>query len=241
MKSLFRTSSRLSRFLMLLPLLAIAAPVSAATVSFNTAFGPSSIPFSPTAYALPKFDPALGTLTQVTLQLDASTSAGSITFDNESAVSTDVTLGIGATVTASAPSAVAITVVPVQSGSTPVGSPVSADDDGAPDFLGADAFTVSGGAGADSDSDSSADALVLAAYTASFFGETFDTLIDAVLYTNLSASGGFGPLDAQAGITSGLITVTYDYVAVPEPASIVLGGLGACALGLVGWRRRRAG
>jgi hypothetical protein len=240
MKLPVRTSLRLSRFLFLVPLLVVAAPLHAASISYNTTFGPSGIPFSPTAYSLPKFDSALGTLTEVILQLEATTSAGSITFDNESGVSTAVTLGIGATVTANAPSAVAITVVPVQSGSTPVGSPVGADDDLDPDFIGADSFTVTGGVGADSDSDSSTDALVLAAYTAAFPGETFDTLIDAVLYTNLSASGGFGPLDATAGITSGVITVTYNYVAVPEPASVVLGALGVCALGLVAYRRRRA-
>ena len=77
------------------------SPATAATISFDDTFGPLAVPFPATALAtLSLFDPALGTLTKVTLTLDADTSAGSIAFDNEALIATDVTLGIGAEVTA---------------------------------------------------------------------------------------------------------------------------------------------
>ena len=66
----------------------------AATISFADSYGPLAVPFPAAPLAtLSLFDPALGTLTKVTLTLDADTSAGTIAWDNEAPVSTDITLG----------------------------------------------------------------------------------------------------------------------------------------------------
>ena len=113
--------------------IAIVAPAANAdTVSYNDTFGPKTVPFVPEALAnLPLFNPANfggAALTKVTLTLDADTFAGAITWDNESGVVTDVTLGIGAKVTAasSVGSLLAVTATPLQLGSA-TGVPI--DDD----------------------------------------------------------------------------------------------------------------
>jgi hypothetical protein len=181
---------------------------------------------------LPLFDPILGTLTKVTLTLDASTSAGTISFDNESGVPTTLTLGIGAEVNATAPSALTITAVPLQLGN---GS-VTGDDDGAADFIGADSFSVTGGSGSDSDTASITTPALLLPYIGV---GTFDVYVESELSTFLSTSGGFGPLDANAGVTSGLVTVTYEYTAVPEASTLAMVGLAGLSLATV-YRRRKA-
>ena len=208
----------------------------AATISFSDTFGPSAIAIPTTTIPLLKFDPALGTLTLVELSLDANTSAGSIAWDNEAAIPTDVTLGIGAEVTATAPSALAAVAVPLQLGSA-LG--IAADNDGAADFVGTDAFSVVGGSGNDSDSDASGLAAVLLAYTATFAGETFNTDIDSLVQNFLSTTGGFGPIQQTPGAFDGTVEVIYTYNPIPEPSTAALAALGLLGLGWFGWRRRR--
>lgn len=205
------------------------------TISFDAPFGPSPVASPTTSISLPKFDPALGTLTMVELILDAETSAGSIGFDNEAGVGSDVTLGIGAEVTATAPSALTAVAVPLQ---TDDGT-VDPDNDGAADFIGSDAFEVVGGSGTDNDSDSSTAAPVLAAYTATFLGELFDTDIDSVAETFLSSTGGFGPIDPTPGVFEGTVEVIYTFTPIPEPSTLVLAGCGLLAMGWFGIRRKR--
>ncbi len=206
----------------------------AATISFDDTYGPVAVPSTTITVPLPKFDPTLGTLTKVTLTLDAETSAGTISWDNEAPVASDITLGIGAEVTATAPSALTAVAVPLQTDS----GQTDADNDGAADFLGTDAFAVTGGSGSDSDMDMSTLPATLALYTATFLGETFDTTIDSAVETFLSTSGGFGPIDPVPGITEGMVTVTYEYVPIPEPATFTLAGIGCLALALLARRRR---
>lgn len=205
----------------------------AASISFSSPYGPDSVGSAPTSISLPKFDPALGTLLSVTLELDAIADSGTIVWDNEAAVPSTVTLGIGATVTATAPAALTVVAVPVQIGN---GS-VEADNDDAPDFVGTDSFTVTGNVGVDSDSATLNAGL--APYIAAFLGENFDVTIASTVYTFLSTSGGFGPIDTTPGDSSGLVTVTYNYQPVPEPASVVLGLFGVAGLALVVARRRK--
>jgi hypothetical protein len=62
----------------------------------------------------------------------------------------------------------------------------------------------------------------------------------------VTGNGGFavsGVSDSTIQVSSfaanGLVTVTYEYAAVPEPSSVVLSVFGAFGLALAGWRRRR--
>ncbi len=205
-----------------------AAPVMADEISHSNTYGPTGVAFAGLAVPLLKFDPGLGTLTKVTLELDANTDSGSIKWDNEASIPSDIVMGIGAEVTATAPlGLIALTAIPLQSGS----GTVAADNDGAADFLGTDSFGITGGSGNDSDSDFTQSSL--ATFIATFAGETFDTTVDSVVSTYLYTTGGYGPIDSVPGMTDGTITVTYEYV--PEPATMSLLAVGAVAL----LRRRR--
>ena len=107
---------------------------SATTISLADPFGPLAVP----------------TLTKVTLTLDASTSGGTIAWDNEALVQTDVILGIGAEVTTVGLAGITAVAVPLQTGSA-LG--IAADNDDPFDFAGTDSFSVVGGSGSDSDMD----------------------------------------------------------------------------------------
>lgn len=205
-----------------------ASSATAATISYDDTFGPTAVPFPAAPLAtLSLFDPALGTLTKVTLTLDANASGGTIAWDNEALISTDITLGIGAEVTAVGLAGVAAVAVPLQLDSA-VG--IDADNDGAADFLGTDAFAVVGGTGSDSDSD------VLLAGLGPYIGVgTFDVEITAIVETYLSTTGGFGPIDPFPGVTDGTVTVTYEFTPVPEPSTALLLTVG---LVVIATRRR---
>ncbi len=207
-----------------LSLVLAAAPAAAGTISYNANYGPTGVPDAGTTVSLNQFDEATyGTLVKITLTLDGTASAGSITWDNESGVVTDVTLGIGGEVTAVAPSALTLVVVPLQLGN---GFNIVADDDGyPPDFAGADSFTVAGGTGTDSDSSVLTNAALFAPYKGT---GTFDVDISSIVRTLVMTTGGTGETQPTAGVTSGVVTVTYEFV--PEPATMALllaGGLGA--------------
>jgi hypothetical protein len=206
--------------------------VHATTISFNDTYGPVAVPAAPAVLAnLQQFDPALGTLTKVTLTLDADAFAGQIDWDNEALIVTDVTLGIGAQVTATGLAGATAIAVPLQLGSA-IG--VAADNDGAPDFVGTDSFSVIGGIGNDVDSD------ILVAGLGPYIGiGTFGVTVGAVVQPFLSTSGGFGPLQPYPGSTDGTVTVTYEFTPIPEPGTALLFSGGMLGLAVAGRRRAR--
>ena len=198
-----------------------AATSHAATISFNNSFGPVAVPLASTALApLSLFDPSLGTLTEVKLTLDADAFAGSIDWDNEAGIPTDVTLGIGAEVMITTTFGNSVVVVPLQLGSA-LG--VAADNDGAADFIGTDSFSVVGGIGNDANDAVLTAALDLANYTG--IG-TFGIDVEAIVTNFLSTTGGFGPIQQTPGQTQGTVTVAYEFIPIPEPSTALLLGLG---------------
>ena len=213
--------------------LILSAVSSAAMISYNTSYtGVGAVSPSSVIGQLQKFDSSLGTLTYVSLTLNSTTYAGTLTWDNESAVVTDVELKIGAEVTASTLGGLLVTIAtPLQAGSQ---SAVGADDDASPDFVGSDSFTLSGNTGNDIQTNGSSSASVLTAFTASGT-EYFDVYLGSILKKTVSTTGGYGAEQYTAGVTDGTVTVCYTYT-VPEPATIAMLGIGC--LGLI--KRRKA-
>ncbi len=165
----------------------------------------------------------------MTLTLDAFTSAGTIRFDNEADIATDATLGIGAEVTAVGLAGITAIAIPLQTNSV---VNLAADNDGAADFIGTDAFGVTGGSGFDSDFD------ILVAGLAPYIGlGSFNVNVSAVVTTSLSTTGGFGPIDPAPGNTFGNVTVTYEYTPIPEPSTAML--VGFSLVGALAVARRR--
>lgn len=199
------------------------ASANAAMISFSDTFTSQPVP-GMTTLNLPKFDPALGTLLKVTIELDATANGGSISFDNESTATpgANVTLTIGATLEAIAPNGATLIAIPTTMASSMVGP----DSDGDPDFVGSDAFTLIGMPSSDSDM-----AMLnsgFAPYIAAFMGDTFEVMISSENFATWSVTNGFGPGQSSPGEAGGTFTVTYEYI--PSPGTFALGALGLCAM-----------
>ncbi len=205
---------------------------SAATISYNVSFTdpvPNNTPG--TVYSLSQFDPSLGTLTSVVLEVSGGISAG-VTGENDSAVAGNLTASLTGNLQVAGPGGINLAVI-FSDSEGPI--PVDATD-GTPD---------SGGDFVDFGilSDTGADSGFLSSGFTPFIGTgSFDVTV--------SNDGGFnisGVTDSSLGVagfeSSGLVTVTYDYTpngpppeVVPAPAALAFIGAGMLALGAV--RRR---
>ncbi len=200
----------------------------AGTISYNNGFGFALSPGSQVV-SLPQWDPSAfpgQTLASVELKVDATVGAD-VTAENDSVIGgnmgVDLTGLVGAT-----SSGLSATAAVLQSAGPVAVSASDGNPGSGPDFV--DFGSISG---SDSDSDT-----IIAGLAPYIGAGNFNA--------NVNGNGGFsvsGVSDSTIQVsnfaTSGLVTVTYNFVPVPEPASVVLGTLGACGLALVGGRRRR--
>lgn len=199
----------------------LAAPAAAATVMDSA---PWSFPLSPGSQLVnvSQFNPALGTLNSVTVQLDAAIGAN-VTGENDSAIPGNVTLNLSGNASATAPNAFVIVLLNAAAG--PVGlAATDAVPGSGPDYHD---FGVVGQNGSNSN---------LASPMAPYIGV-------GTVGVTVNASGGFslsGVSDSSLQISgfaaNGLVKVIYDYTPVPEPTALMLLGIGGLAL----LRRRTA-
>lgn len=220
-----------------LPML-LAVPSFAASVSYSAAapgaFGgaPSFATTSPTNWnqtlALPLFNPILGSLNSVTLQVLGGV-YGNVRLENEDASAAAISYTLAAQVTATGLSGITVVVLPAASGTFN-----ASVYDGTTDFGGTSGTTFSGLFNTASNATSSSVLALLAAYTGA---GTFNVNVAASGTSSSSGSGNWlSGFNTRAGA---LVTVTYDYdapIQTPEPASFVLAGAGLIAAGL--FRRR---
>jgi len=184
-------------------------------------------------------------LTKVTLTIEASSTGGLATFDNESPSAGMAFVSIGTSLRLRGPTPASAPTLEVeaqpQSSNTAGFAP---DNDGAPpDFTGSDSVTVIGTLSADFESSwiTASDALgpyrgnglVSFSFIASTSARAFGVpLPDALIGATLIDTANFRPTSA--------FTATISYEFVPEPSSILLAGIGFLGLAARGWRLTRS-
>lgn len=226
----------------LVALLALASPSEAGVDSHSVSFGPWSLPQASQTFYLPKFDPALGPLTQVEFILSGTAFAGTLKWDGEGGLPTDLTLGIGARMTATGPVSLNVQAVPLQQASTDISGP---DDEPGfvypPNWSGPDYFEVTGGTGSDSATQTWTSAGDLAFFTQTAPGDTFSIEVEAMDEMSIQTTGGaWGYPLSEFGQVNGTATVRYHFEGVvPEPSSFGLLLMAACPAVLLRRRCRR--
>lgn len=196
-----------------------------------------SIPTQGTDWAdnlvVPLFNPSLGTLTQVQIVLNGDV-GGSAGYENTSTTSTSsVTLNLSSTIVLTGPNSLLIDVVPLANFSIPAvpGVPIY---DGFSDYAGTSGATLTNLTGSAMDMDTITNPGDLLAYYTGL-----GTISFPVTATGSSLGGGSGNINTSFSSTAGAsieITYTYD-VAIPEPSSVAIVGLGI--IGTLAARRFR--
>jgi hypothetical protein len=220
---------------------ALAGFSSAATITQSVSYG--FVPTGTVPLTFTKFDTTLGTLTGVTVSVDMTKQRGQLEVDNDSA-----TFG-GITMTHQVIGALSSTVSLVKTGGAS-----SVGQSGSVTAINSQSATVGVSSG---DLTTTFDATLLSDYAV--FTPGTSTVNDSgnidAAFINQYAFAGFQNFVITMGATQavsatglsalqqaftnsdidGKVTVVYEYNAVPEPASALLGGFGVLAL----LRRRR--
>lgn len=202
-----------------LPTPARAVPV---TETFTATFGPFSVPFTGQSIDVSKFNPALGTLTGVRIDLSISGTASegvvnsgtrSRTFGGGTASISVVANGPGAgSTTATASSLLASMSIPAHTSLTVTGSTAAASS----------FYDVTGS---------------LTAYKG--IGTVAIPLHGSRSFSGVAC--GTGLSCTPAAVASGDVRVIYSYLSVPEPAGAAVLGMGLIGLATVRRSRRTHG
>lgn len=198
-------------------------------------------------FVLPQFNPALGTLESVVVEVTGFSIGGVNQIDNESATdSGSATLTLGSSVTiVSGADTMTVVVLPSES----VTGSVTTDTDVAPNFVGTDTLGISGTTSQDTDSNSP---VALAPYIGTgnitfSFASTGNTSIglNAPLdFVDFFGPNGFG-INSVNPYYYLNASITYQYtasntpMAAPEPGTLVIGSLLACTAVPFARKRRR--
>ncbi|HEY2841843.1 MAG TPA: choice-of-anchor E domain-containing protein [Pirellulales bacterium] len=208
----------------------MSAAASAATVSY----GPVSVGPSPTgsggSFGVTQFDPSLGTLTQVDLDVTGNSDGGSNGLQNLSGFPGNASVTIGSNITVSGPATLTVLTFPNNSNSGPVAPFTGAIDF---TFSGPDSVLVNGVPSSDSNSSS------ITSGMAPYIG------LSTVNFNYSSAANTSNAADVSPTFSSTTApnfgfsaTVTYHYTPVPEPTTLALAGLGALGLAFAARRKR---
>lgn len=202
----------------------VAAAASAATITHNGAIATQTTNWN-SPISLPLFDPALGTLTNVSWTLGGNVE-GSASFESLDAGATAVSLDLAATLTLFAPDA-SVLQVTIPTVNTVVNASAF---DGSIDFGGTSGGAYSNLSGTASNSNNSS----VPAFLALFTGVGLTSIsLDAA--GSSSGSGGGNLITQFATAAGASFEIVYTYTPVPAPSALALLGLG----GLVAGRRRR--
>jgi hypothetical protein len=202
----------------------------AATVSYGpTSVGPLSAG-SAGIFTLSQFDPALGTLNSVFVEIIGNSFGGANTLDNESTFAGTAALSIGTNITVSGPASLLILSTPVQS---TTGAIAADDEAGPPDYTGPDSISLIGTTSSDYDSD------LLMLGLAPYIG-LGNVTFNYTSSTNSSTSANVAPTFSFNSPTefSFDAQVTYIYDPIPEPSMFGICGLLGAGLAACSRRKR---
>lgn len=226
-------------------------PVCADTIQYNVTANNGGLNYQAGTggnFTLPQFNPALGTLLSVLVEVTGYSIGGVNQIDNESATDAgNAVLTIGSTVTViSGADTLTIVVLPSETTS----GAVTTDTDVAPNFAGTDFLGVSGTTSQDTESNAPGDVTpYIGAGNITFnfnsAGNTGINLTAPLDFLDLFGPNGLGINSVNPSYYIDA-TITYDYeplddppTAVPEPGTLIMAlVLGAMATPLA--RRKRA-